>query len=796
MTPCKKQAAPSGKQGGETFRIALGLGQGIAENLSRGIVYQIGDQTAATMTRLQQMYIDTGSTEMYVRIATKRYHDGGYGEDSEHGTIHNLEVGLEYCRVAASLNHPINPEIMCAYTYMDVSVQQAPNFKEYPEIIQPDKDWSEYTLSEMCGVLEQYGELVAREVLATGCTVEYWNLGNEANLGFAGVNLGLKTAVSPVLEHVNMERIEMEQMDTDFLKENLWKYNGQMMAALAKGIRKAHADAKFASHIAGLFNAHDCVIYFNTLLENGMELDQAGISIYPTNNLVERMPDYMDKLKSAIKAVVSECGLPVFMAEYGYPSEVMGGFGWNSPIDDYKLTVADQARFTADFIAWCKENGGSGIRPWAPDLLGAWEPMSLFSYDEERKLATAKPVMEVFMKESPVTSGKQSGETFRIALGLGQDIDFALTRGIVYQIGDRTATTMTRLQQMYIDAGSTEMFVRIATKRYSGDDSYHARLHNLEECLKYCRVAASLNHPINPEIMCAYTYMDASVQQAPDFREYPEITQPDKEWSKYTLLEMCGVLEQYGEFIAGEVLKTGCTVEYWNLGNEANFGFAGVNLGLKTAVNPKLEHADMELVEMEHIDMDHIDVDFLKENVWKYNGQMMAALAKGIRKIHADAKFATHIAGLFDGSASAAYFNTLLENGMKLSQAGISIYPTMSLAKRFPDYVDRLKSAIKAVASECGLPVFIAEYGYPSKKMRGFAWNQPVEGYELTAADQARFTADFIAWCKENGGSGIRPWAPDLLGPWEPNWESMSLFAYDDTTKIAMAKPVMDVFIF
>ena len=36
-------------------------------------------------------------------------------------------------------------------------------------------------------------------------------------------------------------------------------------------------------------------------------------------------------------------------------------------------------------------------------------------------------------------------------------------------------------------------------------------------------------------------------------------------------------------------MKIGCTVNNWNLGNEANFGFAGVSLGLKTAVNKKLE---------------------------------------------------------------------------------------------------------------------------------------------------------------------------------------------------------------
>ena len=62
----------------------------------------------------------------------------------------------------------------------------------------------------------------------------------------------------------------------------------------------------------------------------------------------------------------------------------------------YEISVEDQARYTADFIAWCKKNGVSGIRPWGPDVLGYWTPMSLFSYDATTNVATAKPVFDVF----------------------------------------------------------------------------------------------------------------------------------------------------------------------------------------------------------------------------------------------------------------------------------------------------------------------------------------------------------------------------------------------------------------
>jgi hypothetical protein len=46
-----------------------------------------------------------------------------------------------------------------------------------------------------------------------------------------------------------------------------------------------------------------------------------------------------------------------------------------------------------DILEWGMRNGLCGIRPWAADLLGYWEPMALFRYDSETKKANAKPAL-------------------------------------------------------------------------------------------------------------------------------------------------------------------------------------------------------------------------------------------------------------------------------------------------------------------------------------------------------------------------------------------------------------------
>ncbi|MBB6634607.1 glycosyl hydrolase 53 family protein [Cohnella thailandensis] len=387
-------------QNGNQMRIALSLGQGAKSAFEEGYVFKRGNRTATNLEQLQKLYNEAGATEMFVRINTKRYNDGDLSVDPAHAELHSLESGLEICRVASKLRMPINPEIMVAYTYMDSFSQQAPDFKDYPEIVKPNKPWSEYTLAEMKSVLKQYGELVARELQRTGCQVDYWNLGNEANFGFGGVSIGLKTAVNPLLESKTLyDMFVLPSFGADWLKDNVWNYNGQMMAALAEGIRKVDRNAKFSTHVTtSVADATSITTFFQTLAANGFTVDQAGISFYPTSMTYN--PDPVGTVKSMITAVHQALGVPVFIAEYAYPSSPIdsGTYQeWDTPVAGYAISESDQARFTEDFLAWGKDNGVSGIRPWAPDLItGEWSSMSLFNADPTTKIATAKPILDVF----------------------------------------------------------------------------------------------------------------------------------------------------------------------------------------------------------------------------------------------------------------------------------------------------------------------------------------------------------------------------------------------------------------
>ena len=382
----------------------------------------------------------------------------------------------------------------------------------------------------------------------------------------------------------------------------------------------------------------------------------------------------------------------------------------------------------------------------------------------------------------------KTNEEFRLALSLSPFSSKSIKEGYTYEYNNKQINNMKDLEKIYIEKGASEMYVRIATKRSitpdditDGEIDTNANVHTFDQAIELCKIAKELNIPINPEVMLAYTYMDMEKQQAPRFNEYPDIykLQKGKNWSELSLEEIIIILKAYGNFLAKEILKTGCKVNNWNLGNEANFGFAGVSLGLKTAVNKKLEKVSGF---MRYI-LPLFAPQWLENNIWKYNAKMFSAVKEGILQAYTDlnidnknVKFSTHIATVvMTPGTSARYFNCLKENGYLVDTAGISFYP--SAPSMYADSMILFKKTVKEINNRCKIPVFIAEFSYPSGKMSGtFAgWNRKVKGYPHSEEGQAKIYKDVINWGKNHGVIGIRYWAADY-----EDWGSMGLFKFEN----------------
>ena len=407
----------------DPFRVALSLSPFTLNQFEDGYTFKVGNQTATTPADLQKIYQSLGSTEMYVRLATKRHKtynpDGTLdnttdGKKDENANVHTFDQVMQTCRIAASLNIPINPEVMCAYIYMDMDGTQAPRFykSDYPELYATNPTWArilkngeakweELSLEDICTVLEIYGEFVGDSILATGATVNDWNLGNEANFGFAGIGIGMPNSFDKKLAEAGpMKRYMSSLFSLWWLKSHVWKYEAQTLAAVQRGIRKSYAKAgkdaskvKFSTHIATVVTTpRACASFFNYMTGHGYDMQTAGISYYPS---APSMSFNRKKLLTkTVTRINKKCDLPVFIGEFSYPSENMVGpfAGWNKQLKGYSKTQQGQADIYRDVIAWGKDNGLIGIRYWAPDYQGEWYPMSMFEFDDN-KVGTAKIVL-------------------------------------------------------------------------------------------------------------------------------------------------------------------------------------------------------------------------------------------------------------------------------------------------------------------------------------------------------------------------------------------------------------------
>ena len=401
----EEKKKPTIAQTDEPFRVALSLSPFSLNQFEQGYSFNVNGQTATTPEQLQQIYRELGSTEMYVRIATKRHvtaENTVDGVEDENANVHTFDQGIRLCQIAAELGIPINPEIMCAYTYMDMDKQQAPRFEEYPEIyaLQNGKKWEELSLDEICTVLEAYGTFVAEAILSTGCTVNNWNLGNEANFGFAGISMGLETAVNPKLKKAGtLKKYTAPVFARGWLKRNVWQYDAPAYAAVKRGILNAYdklgisdSNVRFSTHIATVVFPPKCSVkFFNFMKDNGYEMETAGISYYPSAPSMSANKKKL--LKKTVSKINQKCDLPVFIGEFSYPSDKMEGpfKGWNKKVRGYKHDQQGQANIYADVMAWGKANGLVGIRYWAPDYEG-WYSMSMFEFSN--KVGTAKFILK------------------------------------------------------------------------------------------------------------------------------------------------------------------------------------------------------------------------------------------------------------------------------------------------------------------------------------------------------------------------------------------------------------------
>jgi arabinogalactan endo-1,4-beta-galactosidase len=398
---------------------------------------------------------------------------------------------------------------------------------------------------------------------------------------------------------------------------------------------------------------------------------------------------------------------------------------------------------------------------------------------------------------------QQSGDNeFRVSVSVSPFTELMFRSGISFTDGKVTAWNPEDLQRLFVSHGANEVYARIATtQRYRtgfGD-------HSMDRGLERARMAKALNLPFNPELGLFNIYGDVGCQPAPDFSDYPEIKLPGA-WASLTLEQMLPILRSYGAAASRQIVSTGVKVRIWDLGNEVEFGTAGVAVqpmpgrcddtaggpGWYKApdkVDPAIGRTSVpDLMKMPEARR----IAWLQAHLWPHEARILAAVAEGIRSVDPHARFSTHVSGITSvlPAQAAAFFQAMREGGFSPDELGVSYYPTSSANPS--DRLQAFKDMATAVHRELARPVFVAEFGYPAAKMeRLFIWNDAVKGYPLSPEGQSSFVRDIVAWGAANGAlSGLRPWGPDIA---VSGWGPMSFFQLDGRT--ATARPALDAIV-
>lgn len=377
-------ANPAPGRDRRAFRVSLSVSP-FTEAVLGSLSLTEGRGAASTVSQVQQLFSRHGANEVFARVATLRHARLG---DAEYG----FARAIERARLARDLGMPLNPELGLWAVYGDIGSQPPPDFSDYPSIRLPGP-WTSLKLPQMEAALRQYGALVARQILATGVTVNYWDLGNEVDWGVAGVairgftasNYSPPDAVDPAIGQMTAAQLlgMTEPQRISWLQQHMWPYVGRLLAATADGIRSVDPAARFSTHIADIEVTSPLtpVAFWAAMSRAGYRPHQFGTSFYPTS---PGTGDRRAVLLQTAAALRQRFGTRLFLAEYSYPSGQMNPpYPWNNTQPGYPQTPDGQFRYLRDLTAMAVQAGTiAGIRPWAPDYClasGGWQPMSLFT---------------------------------------------------------------------------------------------------------------------------------------------------------------------------------------------------------------------------------------------------------------------------------------------------------------------------------------------------------------------------------------------------------------------------------
>ena len=280
------------------------------------------------------------------------------GEEGVHGRTYATEI------VRRALAAGLDPYlvIFLSEDWADLMKQPAP------------AAWKDLDIPERAEAIRKYSREIVQHFRKEGLRSHLYEIGNEIDYGICGVYPGKGTKKNPTS-----------------LSRSCWPDAARLVLAAQEGVREADPEAKFLLHIAHWWDPEFCVAFFQFMLGQGVTVDFAGLSYFPSSNIggsleMEQFGEVATRLHATIQR-------PIIVPETAYPSTAnfTGQFErWKKAAPGYPLTPDGQRRWLEDFLRYCAHHPAiHSVYYWSPEWYGEgmWKAFALFDARGEAKPA-------------------------------------------------------------------------------------------------------------------------------------------------------------------------------------------------------------------------------------------------------------------------------------------------------------------------------------------------------------------------------------------------------------------------
>lgn len=241
---------------------------------------------------------------------------------------------------AAARNMHLEVFLLLSNTAAHAGLQNAP-----PE-------WANLSVADTATAIEAYANQTATYFANRGLDVEVYDLGNEIDSGVVGFTPGGRVAVPAGTDII---------CDVKWMHDNIWVTEAQLLNAAARGIRRANPSAKIVLHTTGMFGL--CLgiegpAFFDTMIEQNVDFDYAGLSFYP--GLLPAggkwgAGPWLQRAQ-ALVAHIATLGKKTIIAETAYPHATVDPTAWGTAVPEWSYAPDGQRAWLDAMMRFTSNN--------------------------------------------------------------------------------------------------------------------------------------------------------------------------------------------------------------------------------------------------------------------------------------------------------------------------------------------------------------------------------------------------------------------------------------------------------